>query len=108
MDPITVRAWPVALASDMYIDGVMLYMTDGSADVTFWISTDDGTGLMTTTAIHTFSSASAGNVYSAIETGMDIGDIVNLSIGDFYYPEITSGSGNNITAAYIVNPGTYD
>jgi hypothetical protein len=87
----------------MYIDGVMLYMTEGFADVTFWAVV-----LGVTTEIHTFSGASAGTVYSAIETEMDIGDIVNLTIGDFYYPEITTGSGSNITAAYIVNPGTYD
>lgn len=102
MDPITVRQWPVALASNMYINGVMLYMTSGTADVTFWAVVGG-----TTEEVHTFSGATAGTVYSALETDMDIGDVVNMDIGDFYYPEITTGSGNNITAAYITNPGSY-
>src|SRR5438034_484312 len=37
MDPVTVRAWPVALAADMTINGVMLYIAAGFADVTFWV-----------------------------------------------------------------------
>lgn len=100
MDPVTVRAWPVALAADMTINGVMLYIAAGFADVTFWVVSGG-----TQTEIHTFIGASAGTVYSAIETDMDYGDVIELSIGDFYYPEITDGSGNNITAAYLVNPG---
>jgi hypothetical protein len=100
MDPITVRAWPVALAASMTINGVLLYMVSGTADVTFWAVIGG-----TTVELHTITGAVAGTVYSAIETGMDYGDVANLSIGDFYYPEITAGSGTNISAAFITNPG---
>ena len=100
MDPITVRPWPAACACDMRITGVLLYIGSGSADVTFWAVIDG-----TLNEVHTFSGAFDGNVYNAIEDDMDYGDEVSLGIGDFYYPEITSGSGNNITAGFITSPG---
>lgn len=104
MDPITVRAWPAACACSMRITGVLAYIGSGTADITFWF-VQPASLTPDPIALHTFSGASSGTVLSALETDMDFGDVVDLDIGDFYYPEITDGSGNNITAGYITSPG---
>lgn len=99
-DPIREFTFPPACACSMRITGVLLYVLEGTATVDFktvvsgWI-----------TVIHTFTGVSAGTVYSAIETDMDYGDVIDLDIGDFYYPEILSGSGRNISAGFITSPG---
>jgi hypothetical protein len=106
MDPITVRAWPAACADYMRITGVLLFIGTGTATVDFKAVVHD-TVAMTTTVVtlHTFTTASSGAVHSALDASMDYGDVLDLDIGDFYYPEITAGSGNNISAGFITSVG---
>lgn len=100
MDPVVVRSWPPALAADMRLTGVMVWIESGSVDVSFNATIEGAT-----TVLHTFSGISAGVVHSAISTDMDYGNEMNLEIGDWYYPTILSGFGANIVAAFITNPG---
>ena len=101
MDPITVRAWPPALAADMRLTGVLLWFESGSGIHVSFNAVVAGSSI----ELHSFTSVGAGSVHSAVGADMDYGGELNLEIGDWFYPEITAGSGSNIVAAFITNPG---
>jgi len=102
MDPITARVWPPALAAESTINGVLLRFESGvGIDVQFWVN-QDGTDI----PLHRMGIGHANlAVYSAIGTDMDFGDVMDLSPGDYFWPEVRSGSGSNISAGFILVPG---
>lgn len=97
MDPITVRAWPAAVpARSQLITGYAVNIGSGSADVSFWVLRETPiTGIPNPLEIAS-GSFSTGLAKARLGTPCD------LEPGDLYYPEITDGSGTDITASFIV------
>lgn len=100
MDPVTVRAWPAALASKVTLTGVMAYLGSGGPVTVRFMCRSSGS----TITLHTFTSFSAGTVRYATGGSWAYGWPIDLDVGDLYWPEITAGSGSNITAAFITEP----
>jgi len=100
LDPVSVRAWPPAIAvfSGSTIFGVALYHTSPSAITVAFRAGEPGSADL----VHTFGSASNGIVHSAFGDELTYGEEYEMGSDQIFYPEITAGAGGAVTAAFMI------
>lgn len=95
LDPVTVRALPPAPAPPrMQVTAVFARLgSGGPIDIDMNVRQADGTII----TLHTFTALDGDGVlaYHQLDSALD------LQHGDMFYPEITDGTGNDLTASFV-------
>jgi hypothetical protein len=100
IDPVTPFAFPPAFAPPRAtLLGAMARLESGGPITVSWVLVrlDPPAGDPNPSVLHTSDIDGDGVVY------IEEFDPVDIEFGDYYYPEITSGTGNKFTGSFVVS-----